>query len=604
MNKVEIKGEAVAVPASPTQAESAAMPSWGWPWDALALVVPLVATLPWLRLEWLALQARQERWFGAGVVGLVLLGSILTQVLGKRGADQPAAAHAPGRQLTRSRARAAVGLLLGSALAALLAALWLAPWLGAVAALGSLAAWALGRFPAIPGPKILAWAAILLLVLPLPGRWDSELPAWLEQSAGALSGSFLDLIGVPNLQFGNSLEVRELSYTFPLAGRGPLAFWGLVGLVGATLLLRRSPLLLALVSLAFLPLVGLALYFSRFVGLAYLQHAWGVNALGGSSFILFCLACLGMVFLGWLLLDLTLRFLLDAAPPEVPELAPFYARLNTLLCWPQEPPFDLPQEYLPPPKAVAPEPPGDWWQAKGLRVGVFAALGLSLFAGVVSLAVYGQSGLRPLGIATLADYTAEKLRDFPDREVLPETIDGWQRTEFVRPLDDEGKVRADGERLDFRWTYLSGKRSLEFALRLPFLGEPNPELLFEEQGWEVTDVRMQRDADGLESAWLELFLRNSSGGRAWVCFSSFDSVGRPYSEWAELARLLPNRPGALTALKRMVGELPPRTMQLQLYCDAVDANDKPELARLRRIYLQLRQKVLEHRTQRNWSLGS
>jgi hypothetical protein len=54
----------------------------------------------------------------------------------------------------------------------------------------------------------------------------------------------------------------------------------------------------------------------------------------------------------------------------------------------------------------------------------------------------------------------------------------------------------------------------------------------------------------------------------------------------------------------MVGELPPRTMQLQLYCDAVDANDKPELARLRRIYLQLRQKVLEHRTQRNWSLGS
>ncbi|MFN9880544.1 MAG: hypothetical protein ACK557_18895, partial [Planctomycetota bacterium] len=87
MNKVEIKGEAVAVPASPTQAESAAMPSWGWPWDALTLVVPLVATLPWLRLEWLALQARQERWFGAGVVGLVLLGSILTQLLGKRGAD-------------------------------------------------------------------------------------------------------------------------------------------------------------------------------------------------------------------------------------------------------------------------------------------------------------------------------------------------------------------------------------------------------------------------------------------------------------------------------------------------------------------------------------
>jgi hypothetical protein len=68
--------------------------------------------------------------------------------------------------------------------------------------------------------------------------------------------------------------------------------------------------------------------------------------------------------------------------------------------------------------------------------------------------------------------------------------------------------------------------------------------------------------------------------------------------------LLPNRPDALTTFKRLVGELPPRTMQLQLYCDAVDASDKPELARLRRIYLQLRQKALEHRTQRNWSLGS
>jgi hypothetical protein len=604
MNKVEAKVTPEAVAARPTQVESAAPRSWGWPWDALALVVPLIATLPWIRLEWLALQARQERWFGAAVVGLVLLGSILTQLLRNRGADQSAAARVARDQLSRSRARAAVGLLLGSALAALLAALWLAPWLGAVAALGSLTAWALGRFPAIPGPKILAWAGVLLLVLPLPGRWDFELPAWLEQSAGALSGSFLDLIGVPNLQFGNSLEVRELSYTFPLAGRGPLAFWGLAGLIGATLLLRRPPLLLALVSLAFLPLLGWVLYLNRFVGLAYLQHAWGINALGGTSFIWFCLACLAVVYFGWLLLDLTLRYLLDAAPPEVPELAPFYARLNTLLCWPHEPPFDLPEEYLPPRQEVAPEPPGNWWRSTGLRVGVFAALGLSLFAGVVSLAVYGQSGLQSLGAATLADYTAEKLRDFPGREVLPETIDGWQRTEFAPPLDEQGELPAGRDRLEFRWTYLSGKRNLQFLLRLPFLGEPNPESLFEQQGWEVTEVRVQRDADGLETAWLELFLRNSSGGRAWVCVSSFDSVGRPYSEWSELARLLPNRPDALTTFKRLVGELPPRTMQLQLYCDAVDANDKPELARLRRIYLQLRQKALEHRTQRNWSLGS
>jgi hypothetical protein len=575
---------------------------WSWPWDLIALVIPLVAGIPWLRLEWLSLQAQPERWFGAAVIGLVLAGSIVLKLFGKRRQDG-AESEGSGAAVSRSRGRRAVWLLLLGSACSLLAALWVAPWLGAVGVLGCLVAWALGRFPAVPGSTFGAWAGLLLFVLPLPGRWDTELPAWLEQTAGYLSGSFLDLIGVVNLQFGNSLEVRGLNFSFPLAGRGPLAFWGLAGLVAATLYLRRAPLLPALVSLAFLPLIGLALYFNRFVGLALLQDYWGINALGGVSFIWLCVTCLGVVYLGWLVWDLTLRFLLDAAPPEVPELAPFYAGLNKFLSWPQEPTVELPEEYLQmlPPRAA--EPRGDWLRSIWGKAGVFLAVGASLFAAVISLTLIGQRNVATTERGLAAVYTPERLREFPGRETLPETLDQWQRTKFSSPLEKQEEGGGSGERVEYRWRYLSGKNNLEFRLRLPFLGEPDPVAAFRREGWEVTEMRIQRDSEALESAWIELFLRNNSGGRAWVCLSSFDGVGRPYSEQAELARLLPNRPEALDLLKRMLGEVPPLTMQLQLYCDTVDVKNKPELAKLRRIYLQLRQKLLEDRNQRNWSLG-
>jgi hypothetical protein len=573
---------------------------WSWPWDLFALVIPLVAAIPWLRREWLTLCSLPERWFGASVVGLVLVGSLTAWLLGRRPTQPSAGPNGSG--INRSRGRTAIWMLLISAVCLLLSALWVAPWLGAIGALGSVVAWALGRFPSLSGSTILAWAGLLLFVLPLPGRWDSVAPAWLEQTAGYLSGCFLDLLGVVNLQFGNSLEVRGFSFDFPVAGRGPLAFWGLAGLVAGTLYLRRAPFLSALVSLAFLPLIGLALYFNRFVGLALLQHYWGINALGGNSFLFLCLTSLLVAYLGWFFLDLTIRFLLDAAPPDVPELAPFYAKLNKVLSWPQESPFEIPDENLQNKTQQAPEAPADWFRSNLAKFAVFLALAASLFAAVISLTLMGQRNLATLDSEIVGLYTAERLREFPGREALPETFDKWQRTEFKSPLDSE-KDGDLAERLDYRWRYTSGNESLEFRLRFPFLGEPDPVTAFRKEGWEVTDVRVQRDSEALETAWIELFLRNDLGGRAWVCLSSFDSVGRPYSEWPELARLLPNRPNALKMVKRSLGELPPLTMQLQLYCDTVDVKNKPELARLRRIYLQLRQKLLEDRNRRNWSLG-
>lgn len=578
----------------------------GWLWDVCALLLPLAACTPWLRRAWGLFCSSEERWFGLAVVGIVLFASVTWNMLRAwwgRGRS------APGDfgTVTYARLRAATGLLLCSSLCMLLAAVWSSPWLGVLAAIGSLVAWALGRFPRISGPKILAWGGMLLFVMPLPGRWELEFPGWLQQTAGYLTGGFLDLVGIPHLRFGDSLELRDLSFAFSEAGRGPWSVWALAGLLVATVFLRRAPLLVALVSLGFLPLLGLTLYLNRYLGLVYLQQWWGITALTGSNFFWLCLGCLAFVYLGWLLLDLTLRFLLDAVEPEVPELAPVYDRLNKLLCWPRESPFDPPddpeEEEALPKEPVQVSLPAVSGQLTGrLRTALLLATALSLFAGIIVFSGRARGGLATYYPASFPRSDAARLQELPGREALPETVDGWLRTTFKSPGGLSAATEASPEQLRFCWTYLAGTRTFDFSLQLPFWGEPNPVAAFARQGWEVTEVEVHLDSEGTETAWLELFLRNSSGGRAWVCCSSFDSRGRPYTEWPELARVLPNRPTALDVVARMVGAPPPLTMQLQLFCDAVAWTDKPELARLRRVYLQLRKKLLDDRAQQNWSL--
>jgi hypothetical protein len=602
-----------------------------------ALVLPLLVMAPLVRLEIEAIAGRTERWFAALMPLVVFLAMLLIYrqkpavnpgedeeggffkaiKLAITGTAQtkPLLDRPSGPPNVR-RARWAVGTVCGSLLLFIISVLWSAPWLASVAAIGAFGGWALGRMTRVHWPAIAAWCALLLVALPLPALWELGLVRWMQWLAGLLAAGVLDLLRVPNLRYGNLFELKGYLLNIEAALRGPFSFYALAGLAAITMYLRGNGFTTTLVKFLTLPLWGILLYTVRLLIILLAQHWYGRDLTQGNDFLLVSAASFAWAYLAYLLWDLLLSTMLGPVPPEVPELAPYYNRLNRFLCWPNEVPIDditpslaferrsQPREETTSAKKRTDTAAANWWRMPSLAVPLVALLVAAGFASVTVAAVTlrGSGSLS----AALPELTSEQLALLPSKETLPETYESWLRIGFRRDEVDAVN-RVGGETL--AWDYRSGNRQATFRTDLPTRGWVDLAHWYAQRGWQLVDIVEVPGKLNPNWPWVEMTLMNSYGVKARVCHSAYSASGKPHLDAPSAGPLNPDNPVTVPRqslsedLRQLAGEAPPVTLQIQLFSDTLDVSKKLDLAEFRKLYEQLRDKLIQDQAQRSWTFG-
>gem|GEM_PF-6688452 len=623
---------AVTTPADET---APAAPIWGRTWDLCALVLPLLAMAPLVRLEILAIASRKERWFSALIPLFVALAVLLifrkkptlAPIQEEEGGFYQAIKLAvtgtaysnplldgPVRSPSLGRARWAIGIVCCSLLMFIVSVLWSAPWLATVAAIGTFGGWALGRMTRIHWPAIAAWCILLLAALPLPGGWELGLVRWMHYLAGLLTGGALDLLGVPNLRHGNQIEMKGLLLNIDAGLRGPFSFYALAGLAMITMYLRGNGLTTTLFKFLSLPVFGILLYTLRLLIILLAQHWYGRDLTQGNDYLMVSAASFAWAYLAYLTWDLLISTMLGPVPTVVPELAESYKRMNNLLCWPNEGPFadttaSLEFEQSNPMAAAKiddslQQPAPNWWKLASLALPL---AGLLIAAGFASITVAAVS-LRGSGSLTSAapELTPERIATLPSKETLPESFEEWLRIGF-RSEEVEGKDKVGAETL--AWDYRKGNRQATFKVDLPTRGWSDLIHWYAQRGWEVREIVIVPGKVTQDWPWIEMTLVNSYGVNARVCHSVFTANGKPYLDSPAAKPLNPDNPAKVSKqslsdkLRLLAGEAAPVTMQIQLFSDSLDVEKKIELAEFRKLYEQLREKLIQDQAQRSWTFG-
>ncbi|MBL7039192.1 MAG: exosortase U [Pirellulaceae bacterium] len=475
----------------------------------LCLVFPAIILLshsPLLLLHFCRLWVcDQYRYFPFVLVAFVcLVASRCGGSLERHGAD----ATTGGRRWSRMGENAAYALsliLLGGAVL-----LW-SPWLAAVAFILAVRA-LLRRFC---GTASWQWVApawwLLVLLVPLPFRWDVSLMFWLQGATSQAGSLLLDFFGHNHLLAGHVIEIPGRQFLVEEACSGVRSLFALVALAAVYVVWLRRPLLHALFLLAASFFWAYAINTLRVAAVVflYLEHhldifsTWSHELAG---MVLFLLAL-------WMLFCTDQLFIVLFAPID-PE--PTAEEDETLSCERTENEPGTEQAGMMG-RAATPALSACFRTGRELTLaGAFAGLG------VIQLLAF-----LPNSLESRLDRTKDvaQLKASLVETTLPERLNGWQRvafqTETRKPSSDLGSH-------SFIWRYAGTKEQLVVAFDFPFVGWHELTRCYRARGWRITEQKIvsadEKHSPG-DGTIVEVHLRHSAGKRGYLLFSQFDRRG-------------------------------------------------------------------------------
>lgn len=402
------------------------------------LAVALLCLLPGLLVFLLDLWERTDLWF-APVLPIVTL-ALVTWKAGF--AVQP---H-------RKRAVATILLLVGGAVLMWFAVFAHSAWACVAAMLFIVNAWMLQRMGSVRWPFLVARTLpfALLLVLPLSDATD-----WtnrLEASTAVSTGGLLDLVGVPNLVAGNTLELRDGVVRASAVCRWIASPYLLLALVVVVLVLTQKSCLVGLLTLASVPLwasLGAVLHLT--VGV-YLLAEYGKSVFFetrgpiGQSVVLLCmLVC--VLLTQKLLQTVLLPFVAFSG-----EGAELHKLFNRVVYWPNRDPL----------RGRRSGEGRDAASFTGTRngliflglLGVVIVAAGGLFAKQLSEGEYRARIARPTAFESLTAGTIT-------RTSLPSDLGGMQLRDFVERRDDD---KPFGDSYRAIWSFQRGLQRVQIAL--------------------------------------------------------------------------------------------------------------------------------------------
>ena len=568
------------------------------PWDLWVFVLPILAMLPLLLVEWQHLMNRPERQFFPILVAIALyfpLRCIWEQQ------DQEQA-------VSSNRLRAALTVFTFCFLAFVVAVWKFSPWLTHLAAIGTFCAWCLGRFPNLPWSRCAAWTGLLLVTLPLPFGYDDNLVTWLQRASATACGNALDALNVPHMRTANIIEIlgRQLFVEEACSGIGSL--YALLAAAALLLLLNGRSFLCTVLVIATVPIWAILGNFLRLLTIALAQeyyqrdlsHGWDHELLG---ILTFTLAALGLWMTEWLFSGL-----LRPLPPSTPEFNFAFQTINTILCWPEKDPMSLIEDSddeneeerlarLAHQKALqesreAEVPRVRLWEQKFVRVLAKTMTVFMLLLGILLAYVVFSRDTSQLLSFGLPEYTAEQLTKFPAKDSMPEELQEWKLVNFGK--ETRSTANAMGAH-SLIWEYRKADQKLLCSMDFPFRGFHALEVCYRNAGWTVDSLDGVSDtASSQPWDWREITMNNQFGSRGFVCYSLMTETCQPFGSvnlWDRDRKIVDRLTAENSNIFRTSPVFTPVCYQIQMVCETGRELDSSEKANLRELFKQIRESL-------------
>jgi hypothetical protein len=487
-------------------------------WDFWAGGLPGLLMLPMLVVQVVSLWSRAPLRYGAVVVAIVGVFSVL-QIRGSSTTQHPV------------RWWTAIVFLGVSAVLYAWAVWTFSPWLAHVACVGVFCGWALGRWGNCSWAHASAVTLLLSTTLPLPMNWDQSLNESLKSTAAAFASHTLDTFEVPNI-FANGI----LRAKFTRIDSAELTTYGSIFALVAwgcfLCLLRHRSLLhgIMLTALAFLVYVMagfltlcLAVYMQQQFQYALIPEHWfGLH--------------LGQLLVGLLsiaLLDLWLALMFHPVPVTDPDYFAIFSFGNKILFWPHEDPQesmvpDDPDELeLYEQRKLAEEqnrrvwPVTHWREQWSMRWAVYTAIATIILASLIPwwLLVKGDMFGAPIAFRTP---TLEELgQNYPGADTLPARIGSWQKTDFRVSVDNVANLE---------WQYNWRGQGVTVRVSFPHTSPSIQTPVRSGEGWRAVGGVALKDAKGIDSLEFSQW-ENALGSKTYILTSALDSKLKPRSKF-------------------------------------------------------------------------
>ena len=481
-----------------------------------------------------------------------------------------------------------------------MAVLLFSPWIANLAVLLCLFGWGLLRLGNLPWTRWVAWQALLVCALPLPGNMDAELVGRLQWISSRSASSLLDLFGVLHLQQGNVLEIRSRKLFVDEACSGVDSLYALAAISVLIVLIRQKPFIVSLVALLTVPLwawFGNVLRLLTITLLLEFGHVdfstgWKHTALG---FVIFGL--MALFFLQALegLTQLFRRFSTASLPEANRQWHLIY---NRIACYPEAAPVLVTEQdrYFVMGARSAEQPISDsvkpllstpHWLVSPRPWGslcIAVALGCMTMS---SILILRNTDLE--NSLVLPSFKAEQVDAAIPAEALPKTILGASQAAFIpehRPIEN-----FYGE-YSRAWLYQDAKGSNAFTLSIDFpFRDFHPLWVCHTNIGSKVVSRSSRELSvtsvlGTHQAIVyQVDLVDDAGGASYLLFVNFDKNGEAVEEDLEtgikaaiMNRLLRPNPVAF--------KLPPVAYQAQLHVTSGAALSAPQKQEYESIFLE------------------
>ncbi len=551
-------------------------------WDILVAIIPLIAMSPMLATQMHSLWLRPHMRFFPLALFAVGLFSVLRMRDGET--THP----------TRKWA-AVVGLAMGVIIFG--AGVWrFSPWLVYFSAIVTYFSWALGRMAGTAWPTVAAWTGLLLTTLVLPFNADAILLGWLYETATEYCSRSLDAFSVPHLVDKGLLEMRGRDFDIQSSANSLGSPFALAALAIPWLIFRNRSFFH---SLLILLSTLLWIFVANFVQISLLVYAfrnYGQDWSVGGSYAVLCAGTFALAAGCLWLTDCLLSVLLQPVPLAEPELAPIYAGLNTLFCWPREhedqiPPDD-PEEremFLRMQEANLQatdetRPPLEWRKKKPAQIAVYASSGLMILTGIAPFILLARGDL--VATKTQLGHLSRARDDLPGEEALPAQFGQLKR------LDFQNQQNSDDSERSLIWRYQWNGQIVSATLSFPH-GPWNSTPVGTDNRWSRGTLQLAKPPQG-QSDWPWYFgaLVNELGGRVYIFQCGLSSAGKPITKPAEAVLEGESGIPPIVNILREGSRKLQATYRFQVQCESGDDLSQSELDQLQQAFTSFRETLL------------
>lgn len=285
-------------------------------------------------------------WMIAGLLALAPLLAIQAKFLGERSHFQffPIAViffiamivvhRRPTYTTSKPRMWTAICCQIAHMVLAVSGALFFSPWLAQLSAIFLCLGWMFVRLGGNPWHQLIAWASVLMIIVPPPRNFDQSLIQQLQLKSTSAASQLLDMTHVPHLPRGNILETRQKEMFVDQACSGIDSLYSLAAIALIFIIWNRQSALSSALLLLSVPAWAVFGNLLRIFTIVFvldrfnfdLSTGWQHTLIG---LVLFSVSSLGLLLTQKAIAELTKPFMFYSTGS-----GPLHVLYNTIVSWP------------------------------------------------------------------------------------------------------------------------------------------------------------------------------------------------------------------------------------------------------------------------------